>query len=45
MNAKSWLWNKEGKGTLRAGYENKKKFDSTPSFNKLGNTRLWPEWT
>ena len=35
--------NKDGKGVLRAGYGSsikKKKFNSTPSFNKLKNTEV-----
>ena len=28
----------KGKGIIRAGYGSEKKFNSTPSFNKLGQT-------
>ena len=38
--------NKEGKEMLRAGYGSSiNQFNSTPSFNKLSNTKVLSEWT
>ena len=34
-----------GKGILRAGYGNKKNFNSASSFSNHWNTRVLPEWT